>query len=196
MTRVRHYPLPSTGLKLYSKLLLRCGIVAYLQPCCAATVYVSYRLSDGYRLLFPSSQHTPIQPHHRRFRTSLHLCEVTSFASSKIGREVGKERAEQMKPVMLNSITRMPTYMTHTLLEESGGSIGDTVMGGLQGRPARALDSRAAFLYGKPSYLMYFWEIADRHQLLQSSLQRLHESVGASDASTAPSVVNVKSYSF
>ncbi len=74
------------------------------------------------------------------------------------------------------------------IVEESGG---DTVMGGLQGRPARALHSRAAFLYGKPSYLLYFWEIADRHQLLQSSLQRLHESVGASDASTAPSVVNV-----
>ena len=69
---------------------------------------------------------------------------------------------------------------------ESGDAIG-----GLQGRPARALDSRAAFLYGKPSYLLYFWEIADRHQLLQSSLQRLNESVGASDASTAPSVINV-----
>jgi hypothetical protein len=64
-------------------------------------------------------------------------------------------------------------------------------MGGLQGRPARALNSRAAFLYGKPSYLLYFWEIADRHQLLQSSLQRLSESVAASDASTAPSVINV-----
>lgn len=70
--------------------------------------------------------------------------------------------------------------------EESGDTIG-----GLQGRPARALESRAAFLYGKPSYLLYFWEIADRHQLLQSSLQRLNESVGASDASTAPSVINV-----
>ena len=69
---------------------------------------------------------------------------------------------------------------------ESGDAIG-----GLQGRPARALDSRAAFLYGKPSYLLYFWEIADRHQLLQSSLQRLSDSVGASDASTAPSVINV-----
>jgi hypothetical protein len=33
--------------------------------------------------------------------------------------------------------------------------------------------------------------IADRHQLLQSSLQRVSESVGASDASTAPSVINV-----
>jgi hypothetical protein len=76
--------------------------------------------------------------------------------------------------------------------EESGGSAvgNDNVMGGLQGRAARALESRAAFLYGRPSYLLYFWEIADRHQLLQSSLQRLRDSVGASDASAAPSVVN------
>jgi hypothetical protein len=56
--------------------------------------------------------------------------------------------------------------------EESGGSgVGnDNVMGGLQGRPARALESRAAFLYGRPSYLLYFWEIADRHQLQQSCI--------------------------
>ena len=39
------------------------------------------------------------------------------------------------------------------VLEESGGTsvVDNTVMGGLHGRPARALDSRAAFLYGKPS---------------------------------------------
>ena len=68
--------------------------------------------------------------------------------------------------------------------ESAGGSVvGDTVLGGLQGRRARALENRAAFLYGRPSYLLYFWEIADRHQLLQSTLQRLRDSVGASDAS-------------
>ncbi|KAI2491806.1 hypothetical protein MHU86_22745 [Fragilaria crotonensis] len=50
-----------------------------------------------------------------------------------------------------------------------------------------ALQSRAAFLNGRPSYLLYFWEIADSHQLLQSSLQRLSNSTGASDASLAPS---------
>ena len=78
-------------------------------------------------------------------------------------------------------------------VEDSGGTsvVGNTVMGGLQGRPARALDSRAAFLYDKPSYLLYFWEIADRHQILQSPLQQLNESIGASDASTAPSVINI-----
>jgi hypothetical protein len=35
---------------------------------------------------------------------------------------------------------------------ESGGSVvGNTVMEGLQGRQARALERRAAFLYGRPS---------------------------------------------
>ena len=59
--------------------------------------------------------------------------------------------------------------------------------GSLHGRPARALQTRAAFLNGRPSYLLYFWEVVDAHQLLQSSLQRLSSSTGAMDASNAPS---------
>jgi hypothetical protein len=55
--------------------------------------------------------------------------------------------------------------------------------GSLARRPARALQTRAAFLNGRPSYLLYFWEVADCHQLLQSSLQRLSNGTGASDAS-------------
>ena len=62
-----------------------------------------------------------------------------------------------------------------------------SAIGTLRGRPARALQSRAAFLNGRPSYLLYFWEVADTHQLLQSSLQRLSNHTGASDASQAPS---------
>jgi hypothetical protein len=53
-----------------------------------------------------------------------------------------------------------------------------------------ALQSRAAFLCGKPSYLLYFWELADRHQLLQSALQRLDDDVGALDASSTPSATS------
>ena len=60
-------------------------------------------------------------------------------------------------------------------------------IGSLGGRQARALQSRASFLNGRPPYLLYFWEVADTHQLLQSSLQRLSTSIGASDASCAPS---------
>ncbi len=62
----------------------------------------------------------------------------------------------------------------------------DTI-GGLNGRSPRALQSRASFLNGRPSYLLYFWEVADAHQLLQSSLQRLSNNTGATDASCAPS---------
>jgi hypothetical protein len=83
------------------------------------------------------------------------------------------------------------TDETNSDAESGRSAVGDIVMGGLQGRPASALESRAAFLYGRPLYLLYFWEIADRNQLLQSSLQQLSESVGVSDASTALSVINV-----
>ena len=60
-------------------------------------------------------------------------------------------------------------------------------IGSLDRRPARALQTRAAFLNGRPSYVLYFWEVADSHQLLNSSLQRLSSSTGASDASCAVS---------
>jgi hypothetical protein len=62
-------------------------------------------------------------------------------------------------------------------------------IGALQGtRSPRALQSRAAFLNGRPSsYFLYFWEVADHHQILQSSLQRLTNNAGAADASCAPS---------
>jgi hypothetical protein len=59
--------------------------------------------------------------------------------------------------------------------------------GSLHKRPARALQTQADFLNGRPSYLLYFWEVADAHQLLQSSLHRISNSTGAMDASGAPS---------
>jgi hypothetical protein len=58
--------------------------------------------------------------------------------------------------------------------------------GNLCNRPPRALDNRAAFLNGRPSYLLYFWEVADTHQLLASSLQRLSDNAGASSALSPP----------
>jgi hypothetical protein len=60
--------------------------------------------------------------------------------------------------------------------------------GTLSSRSECALQNRAAFLRGKPSYLLYFWELADQHQLLQSTLQRLDDDFAASDAMSAPSV--------
>ena len=60
--------------------------------------------------------------------------------------------------------------------------------GSLSSRSACALQNRSAFLCGKPSYLLYFWELADQHQFLQSALQRLDDDLAASDAASAPSV--------
>ena len=59
-------------------------------------------------------------------------------------------------------------------------------IGFLTGQSPQALQSRALFLNGRPSYLLHFWEVADAHQVLQSSLQRLNNQAGASDASRAP----------
>jgi hypothetical protein len=36
-----------------------------------------------------------------------------------------------------------------------------------------ALQNQAVFLNGRPSYLLFFWEVADSRQLLPSSVQRL-----------------------
>jgi hypothetical protein len=63
--------------------------------------------------------------------------------------------------------------------------------GSLSRRSQAALQNRRSFLYGKPSYLLFFWELADQHQLLQSALQRLQVTVSASDASSAPSIIAV-----
>ena len=59
-------------------------------------------------------------------------------------------------------------------------------IGGLSQRPFRALQSRASFLNGRPSYLLYFWEGVDAHQILKSSLQRVKNNAGAADASKSP----------
>jgi hypothetical protein len=60
--------------------------------------------------------------------------------------------------------------------------------GSLRQRPARSLDSRAAFLRGMPSYILYYWEVADSQQLLSSCLQPLSDHANASDASSAAPV--------
>jgi hypothetical protein len=63
-------------------------------------------------------------------------------------------------------------------------------MGSLSGRPNHALQSCAAFLNARSLYLLYFWEVADAHHLLVSSLQRLSSSTGATDTSPEPSVLS------
>ena len=74
----------------------------------------------------------------------------------------------------------------HEILNENSCHFGS-----LQDRPQYALDNRAAFLHGKPSYLLYFWEFIDKHGLLSTTLQRLNDEVSAVDgASSVPSVTS------
>lgn len=57
--------------------------------------------------------------------------------------------------------------------------------GALEGRTQEALDNRANFLQGQPSWYLYFWELADSFQLLASTVQRLSTDVGAAGGSVA-----------
>ena len=75
---------------------------------------------------------------------------------------------------------------SHQADDDDGDTIRANFGGCLSRRSPRALQSRASFLNGRPSYLLYFWEDADVHQILQSSLQRLNNKAGAADASRAP----------
>ena len=74
--------------------------------------------------------------------------------------------------------TTLRTGTPGTLIADEGSP---AHMGALAGRPARALETRTTFLNGRPPYLLYIWEVVDRHQLLQSSLQQLSDSVCATD---------------
>jgi hypothetical protein len=76
----------------------------------------------------------------------------------------------------------------------SSGRIGSNTssFGQLTNRSAAALDTRANFLNGKPSYLLILWELADSHHLLASTVQRLDSSASAVDADSTPSVVHMR----
>ena len=66
--------------------------------------------------------------------------------------------------------------------------VNDFKFGGLANRRRPALANRRNFLNGKPSYLLYFWELMDKHQLLASTVQRLDESAAAADANSVPTI--------
>ena len=100
----------------------------------------------------------------------------------------GDEEQEQEAQNVENSPAAANDDDDHTCSSTDGRNIGS-----LSGRRARALQTRAAFLNGRPSYVLYFWEVADSHQLLQSSLQRLSNGAAASDASFAASTSSVGS---
>jgi len=62
--------------------------------------------------------------------------------------------------------------------------------GALEGRTQEALDNRANFLRGQPSWYLYYWEDTDSFQRLDYTVQRLSTDVGASDGSVVSSVVS------
>jgi hypothetical protein len=53
--------------------------------------------------------------------------------------------------------------------------------GELKNRSQRALDSRSSFLLNRPSYLLYLWELFDKHHLLKTTVNRLGDNVGVLD---------------
>ena len=63
--------------------------------------------------------------------------------------------------------------------------------GELSNRTAAAMECRGNFLGGKPSYLLIFWELADKYQLLDSTLQRLDRAAVAGADEVLP-VYNIR----
>jgi len=67
--------------------------------------------------------------------------------------------------------------------EENEGASDSRVydFGELKNRSMKALDSRSSFLHNRPSYLLYLWEIFDKHDLLKTTINRLSVDTGAVD---------------
>jgi hypothetical protein len=101
------------------------------------------------------------------------------------------EKVEDLFTTMRANLLRIIS-----LWEQSGQGDGgldmvlenDVRFGNLTDRPRRALDSRKSFLNGKGPYHLYFWEVADEHQLLGSALQRIADTASAPDANSIGNV--------
>ena len=73
-----------------------------------------------------------------------------------------------------------------------GNDRGLPAFGSLNNRRRGALDHRCHFVDYNQSYLLYLWHMLDKHSLLQSSIQRLDDSVAASNAASGvPQVIDV-----
>jgi len=62
-----------------------------------------------------------------------------------------------------------------------------TGFGSLQEASEEALQNRRNFLQGRPPFILYYWELADRLDLLKTTCQKMSSAVGAADAGQAPS---------
>jgi hypothetical protein len=52
-----------------------------------------------------------------------------------------------------------------------------------------AFDDRGSFLNHNPSYLLYFWEVLDKTDLFNTTMNRLSDGVGVSSPNQVPSIV-------
>jgi hypothetical protein len=107
--------------------------------------------------------------------------EQSSQGEGGMDAEEEEEEANNDEDAPSSSLTP-----SHQADDDDGDTIQANFGGCLSRQPPRALQSRESFLNGRQSYLLYFWKVADVHQILQSSLQRLNNKAGAADASRAP----------
>jgi hypothetical protein len=112
---------------------------------------------------------------------------------SPCGSKVARAKAEEMhKKSRLAMMEHHPLWRQQADNNENSTITRENV-GGLSQQPPRAPQSRALFLNGCSSYLLYFWEDANAHQILHSSLQRLNNKAGAVDALVADGLFNANS---
>ena len=90
-----------------------------------------------------------------------HLLQIMTRCEQSGQGEGGQENEDAEELADQNDAS-----FTTSIATTADGNSPDKTIGSLSGRPARALQSRAAYLNGRPSYQLYFWEIADQHQLL------------------------------
>lgn len=132
---------------------------------------------------------TQVSNCHVDFASSIDLCH-SKVASLTPADAIGvQNRLSSMRVTLLRIIEKWEQSG-----QGDGGRADETEeeqlfrWGQLEGRPQEALDTRENFLCGNPSWYLYLWEITDTYQLLDSTLQRLSEGVGASDATSIASV--------
>jgi hypothetical protein len=181
LTLARHHPRPQTVFELVSDMWNSPDFnpVAPASECHSdfqSAIMCSYEQVEG---LCPATPQR-IEDVFTSMRSDL-LRIITRWEQSGQG-EGGMDAEDELQYIPDDETTPIGDHDQDSVAQEAQDCIGS-----LEGRPARALQSRASFLNGRPPYLLYFWEVADKHQLLQSSLQRLSTTIGASDASCAPS---------
>ncbi len=67
-------------------------------------------------------------------------------------------------------------------------NVGRFEWGRSEGRQG-AFDCCESFLGSKPSYLLYFWDVLDKNDLFNTTINRLSDEAGASSGNDVPSVV-------